>query len=431
MLTTTLAVFALLFILVLARIPIGVSMAVSGAVGYMSVVGLKPALSVLASTPIRTAVDPALGLIPLFILMGTAATASGLSADLYRAGRYWVGHFKGGLAIATIAASAGFAALCGSSVAGAATMSKIALPPMRSFGYDSGLAAGTVAAGGTLGILIPPSVALALYGILTEQDIRLLFIAGILPGVLAVAMHMITIAVIARLYPGQLPAAERVGWGDRFASLVPLMPVAAIFVSVIGGMYGGLFTPTEAAAIGAVLTIAAGFARRSLGMAQLFDALIEAARLTASVFLILIGALIFGYFLAITRVPQDIAAYVGLLGLGVHGTLIVLLIGYLLLGCILDSLAMIVLTIPIVFPMVVSLGIDPIWFGVLVVVAIEVGLISPPIGMNVFVISNVEKDIPITRIFRGVLPFVAADIARLALMLAFPALVLFLPRLMA
>ncbi|MEJ8572574.1 TRAP transporter large permease [Microbaculum marinum] len=419
--------FAALFALMVLQVPIGIAMAIVGFAGYATVVGFGPAMSVLASAPIRTASDPALALLPLFILMGVAAFRSGISARLFDAGLKTLGHWRGGLALSTIAASAGFAAICGSSAAGAATMTRIALKPMRDSGYDEGVAAATIAVGGTLGILIPPSVALAVFGILTEQDIGRLFVAGLVPGILAVVMHMGVIAIISRVSPESLPQGARFGWRDRLAAYAKIWPIVLIFLLVLGGMYYGYFTPTEAAAMGAIFTLAIGVLRGQLPIREIGGALVETCRTSASIFLILIGAVMFGYFLAVTGAPHMIAGWIGTLDLPPLVILALILFGYLILGCFLDSLAMIVLTVPIIFPIIQHLGFDPIWFGVLVVITIELGLITPPVGLNVFVIKSMETSLPLGAIYRGVLPFVGMEILRLALLTAFPWLVLALP----
>lgn len=419
--------FMVLFVLMILQVPIGIAMGIVGFGGFAIVVGVGPALNILASSPFRTASDPALSLLPLFILMGVLAFRSGVSDRLFEAGFKTFGHRRGGLALSTIAASAGFAAICGSSAAGAATMTKIAYEPMKTAGYRPGLAAAVIAVGGTLGILIPPSVALAVYGILTEQDIGKLFIAGIVPGAMAVIMHMAVIALIARRDPKSFPAGPRFGWSERFRSYMSIWPVALIFLFVLGGMYIGLFTPTEAAGMGAIFTLLLGLLRGQLNLKDVWESLVETTRTSASIFVILIGAVVFGYFLAITGAPAMIADGIGGLGLAPVPTLAVILLGYLILGCFLDSLAMIVLTVPIIYPIIVGLGFDPILFGVLLVITIELGLITPPVGLNVFVIKSMQRDLPLGSIFKGVLPFVAMDIVRLATLVAFPWLILALP----
>jgi tripartite ATP-independent transporter DctM subunit len=419
--------FAALFAMMILRVPIGIAMGLVGVGGFAAVTGWKPALNLLAQSPIRTVTDFNLTLIPFFVLMGVLATNSGMSRELFRAGRHWFGFMKGGMAISTIGACAGFAAICGSSVATAATMTKIALPEMRKAGYPDEVSTGVIAAGGTLGILIPPSVVLAVYGYITEQDVGVLFIAGIVPGLLAVGMYM---AAVGLAYRRRLPAGERFYLGEAVRSLAGVWAVLLLFLLIIGSIYFGVSTATEAAAVGSFLTAVIGFLRGRLTPRLLLESLVEALRTSVAIYTILIGAIIFGYFLAITQSPQKITAWLVALDLGAYGTLALILVFFILMGCILDAMAMIILLVPIVFPIVTQLGFDPIWFGVIVVMTVELGLITPPVGMNVFVINSIAREISLTKIFRGVLPFVAADIVRLVLLVAFPALVLWLPETM-
>jgi len=419
--------FAVLFILLLARVPIGVAMGMVGIGGFGILAAWNPALNLLAISPIRTVTDYSLGLIPMFILMGAVASASGMSSELYRAANAFMGHRKGGLAMATITACGGFSAISGSSVATAATMSKVALPEMRRYGYPDSLATGTIAAGGTLGILIPPSIVLAIYGVLTDTDIGRLFIAGVVPGVLAILMYLATVRIYLAVFKIDLPVQERAGWGERMASLKGVWAIILLFAFVIGGIYGGIFTPSEAAGMGAAGAIIISAARGRLGWRKLFQCLLESIQVTAGIFMILIGAILFGYFLTITQVPQKIANYLLALDLGAYPTLLIILLFLLLLGCILDAMAMIILMIPILFPVAMALGFDPIWFGIVIVMTVELGLITPPIGMNVFVINSLARDVSLQKIYAGVMPFVLTDIIRLGLILLFPAIVLFLP----
>jgi C4-dicarboxylate transporter DctM subunit len=419
-----LAGFAALFLMMLIRVPIGIAMALVGVGGFAAIAGWSPALNLLAISPVRTVTDYNLSLIPMFILMGVLATASGMSKELFRAGHAWLGNFRGGLALATIGACGGFAAICGSSVATAATMTNIALPEMRRFGYRDDLATGVIAAGGTLGILIPPSVVLAVYAFITEQDVGRLFIAGILPGLLAIAMYMATVRIA---WGRRLPAGKRVPWRERLASLRGIWAVMLLFVLIIGGIYLGVVTPTEAAAAGAFLTAVIGVLRRQLDGRAILGCLIEALRTTVAIFTILIGALLFGYFLAITQTPQKLTGFLVALDLGSYGTLALILALFVLMGCVLDAMAMVILLVPIVFPVIETLGFDPIWFGVIVVMTVELGLITPPVGMNVFVINSIVPDVSLVRIFRGVAPFILTDLLRLAVLVVFPWLVLFLP----
>lgn len=419
--------FAALFLLMMLRVPIGISMILVGSAGFAGIIGINPALSQLATVPLRVATDEVFGVIPLFILMGTFAATSGMSAELYKASHAWVGHRRGGLAMATIMACGGFAAICGSSVASAATLGRVALPEMQRYGYRQTLATGTIAAGGTLGILIPPSVVLAIYGIITEQDIALLFMAGLIPGLLAVALYLGLVLLIASIDPDAAPAAGSFDLREAVSSLRGIWAVSVLFVFVIGGIYLGVFTPTEAAAMGAAGTLILTMLRRTLNLATMYQALVEATRMTGAIFVIAIGAVIFGFFLTVTRVPQNLAGMIGALEWPPTAVLVIIILGYLALGMFLDSLAIILLTVPIMFPVVTQLGYDPIWFGILLVMVIEIGLITPPYGMNVFVLKSVSPDLKLNTIYLGVAPFVLTDFLRVILIVLFPALVLWLP----
>jgi tripartite ATP-independent transporter DctM subunit len=420
--------FLSLFALMMLRVPVGIAMGLVGVLGFGYLIGdIGPALKILAQSPIRTATDAEFAVIPLFLLMGAFASASGMSRELFRASNTFLGHLRGGLGIATIAACGGFAAICGSSVATAATFSKVAYPEMRQHGYPQSFATGVIAAGGSLGIMIPPSTVFAVYGLITEQDIGKLFIAGIMPGLLAVGMYIATINIISFVRPDFLPAGPRHSWTERIESVRDIWAVVLLFIFVIGGLYGGLFTATEAAGMGAAGALIISVLRGKLSYADFWRCLIESLRTTAAVFTILIGALIFGYFLTITQVPQKLTEFLTGLGLGPYGVLVLIMLMYLALGCIMDAMAMIILTIPIVFPVIKALGFDPIWFGVIIVMTVELGLIHPPVGMNVFVIKSVIKDVKLSTVFYGVMPFVLTDICRLAILIAFPIIALWLP----
>jgi len=420
--------FVSLFALMMLRVPVGIAMGTVGVLGFGYMVGdMGPALRLLAQSPIRTATDAEFAVIPLFLLMGAFASSSGMSRELFRASNTFLGHLRGGLGIATIAACGGFAAICGSSVATAATFSKVAYPEMRQYGYPQSFATGVIAAGGSLGIMIPPSTVFAVYGLITEQDIGKLFIAGVVPGILAVGMYILTINVIAFVRPGYLPKTPWHSWSERFAALRDIWAVVLLFAFIIGGLYAGMFTATEAAGMGAAGAFIIAVLRRKLSHEEFMRSLIESLRTSASVFTILIGALIFGYFLTITQTPQKITEILTGLGLGPYGVLVLIMLMYLVLGCIMDAMAMIILTIPIVFPVIKALGFDPIWFGVIIVMTVELGLIHPPVGMNVFVIKSVVKDVKLSTIFYGVMPFVLTDILRLAILIAFPILATWLP----
>ena len=419
--------FVVLFVLMLLRVPIGMAMGLVGVSGFAYLVGGGPALKIVGHTTMRTVTDYNFAVIPLFLLMGAFATTSGMSRELFRAANAFVGHLRGGLGIGTIAACGGFAAICGSSVATAATFSKVAYPEMRRFGYPQSFATGVIAAGGTLGIMIPPSTVFAVYGLITEQDVGKLFIAGIVPGILAVIMYMATISIIGAARPGYLPAGPRHSWQERLAGLRDVWATILLFAFVIGGIYGGVFTATEAAGCGAGGAFIIGLLRRRLSRADILRALLETTRVTAAVFTILIGALLFGYFLTVTQTPQKVTEFLTGLGLGAYGVLAIILLMYLVLGCLMDALAMIILTVPIIFPVIKALGFDPIWFGVIVVMTVELGLIHPPVGMNIFVIKSVIDDVKISTIFYGVLPFIITDLIRLAILVAFPILATWLP----
>ncbi len=416
-----------LFALMLLRFPIGLAMGAVGVVGFGSLVGFAPALKLLAQSPIRTATDAGFAVIPMFLLMGTIASISGMSSELFQAANSFLGHRKGGLGMATIAACAGFAAISGSSVATAATFSAVAYPEMRRFHYPQSFATGVIAAGGTLGAILPPSLVLAVYSLITQQDVGRLYIAGIIPGVLAVIMYVTTIAIIGAVRPGHLPAGPRSSWAQRLAALKGVWAITLLFVFIIGGMYGGAFTPTEAAAMGAGGAFVIAVARGRLTMRQFLDCLQRALRTSAAIFSILIGALLFGYFLTITQTPQGVSAFLTSLGLGRYGVLMLIMLMYLVLGCVMDAMAMVILTVPIIFPVITGLGFDPIWFGIIIVMTVELGLIHPPVGMNVFVIKSVVGDVGIGTIFVGVIPFVITDIIRLAILIAFPILSTWLP----
>jgi tripartite ATP-independent transporter DctM subunit len=417
------ALLALLFL----RMPIGIAMSLVGAVGLAVLNSADAALVALGSYPYSYSAVHSLSVIPLFVLMGNFAVVSGMSSDLYAAAYTWVGHRRGGLASATILGCAGFAALSGSSVASAITMGRVALPEMRRYAYDERLATGTVAAGGTLGILIPPSTILVVYALLTEQSIGRLFLAGFLPGLLLTLLFVVTIAVVTRFRPQFGPPGALASMVERVSALKRAGALVTVVVVTIGGIYAGVFTVTEAAAVGAGLTLAHAIWRRRLTRATLSDALLQTVRTTAMVFLILIGAHIFSPFLAITRIPTDLAEAMMSLGLPPLGVLAIVLAAYIVLGMFLEGFAMMVLTIPIVFPILTALGYDPIWFGIIMVIVLEMGLISPPVGINVFVVKGVAEDVPMGRIFSGIVPFWVAMLVCVALLVAFPQIALVLP----
>jgi C4-dicarboxylate transporter, DctM subunit len=419
--------FVALFTLMLLRMPIGLAMGAVGVIGFGVLSGFGPALKLLAESPIRTATDAGFAVIPMFLLMGTIASASGMSGELFQAANSFLGHRKGGLGMATIAACGGFAAISGSSVATAATFSAVAYPEMRRFQYPQSFATGVIAAGGTLGAILPPSLVLAVYSLITQQDVGRLYIAGIVPGILAALMYIATITVIGVVRPNYLPKGPRSSWKERVAAVRGVWAITVLFLFVIGGMYGGAFTPTEAASMGAGGAFLIAVARGRLAMTQFMECLMRALRTSAAIFSILIGALLFGYFLTITQTPQHVTQFLTNLGLERYEVLVLIMLMYLVLGCVMDAMAMVILTIPIIFPVITALGFDPIWFGVIIVMTVELGLIHPPVGMNVFVIKSVVRDVGISTVFIGVIPFVITDILRLAILISFPILSTYLP----
>jgi C4-dicarboxylate transporter, DctM subunit len=423
--------FVALFALMLLRVPVGMAMGLVGISGYAYLAGAGPALKLIGQSSMRTVTDYNFGVIPMFMLMGAFVSQSGVSKELFRAANAFIGHLRGGLGVATVLACGGFAAICGSSVATAATFSSVAYPEMRRFGYPQSFSTGVIAAGGTLGAMLPPSTVLAVYAILTQQDIGKLFMAGIMPGLLAMLLYVLTIMVIVRLRPQWLPKGQSTTWRERLLGLKDVWAPLVLFLFVIGGLYGGFFTPTEAGGVGASGACLLGVLRGQLRKPEILSALLSATRTAAAVFTVLIGALLFGYFLTVTQVPQSMTACLTSLGLGRYAVLALIMLMYLVLGCLMDAMAMIILTVPIIFPVIVQLGFDPIWFGVIIVMTVELGLIHPPVGMNVFVIKSVVKDVSFTTIFKGVLPFVATDLLRLLILIAFPAIALWLPQRMA
>jgi C4-dicarboxylate transporter, DctM subunit len=419
--------FLVLFALMLLRVPVGMAMGLVGVSGFAYLVNGEAALKIIGHTSMRTVTDYTFGVIPMFLLMGAFVTNSGMSRELFRAANGFLGHRRGGLGVATIAACGGFAAISGSSVATAATFSAAAYPERRRYGYPQSFATGVIAAGGTLGAMLPPSTVLAVYGIITEQDIGKLFIAGILPGILAASMYMTTVAIIVWARPNYLPAGPRASWRQRLEGLRDIWATLLLFCFVIGGLYGGLFTPTEAGGMGAGGAFLIGVLRGRLTRTDVRRSLLQATRTAAAVFTVLIGALLFGYFLTITQTPQKVTLFLTGLGLGRYGVLALIMLMYLVLGCLMDALAMVILTVPIIFPVIKELGFDPIWFGIIIVMTVELGLIHPPVGMVVFVIKSVIPEVNFSTIFKGVLPFIVTDLIRLVILIAFPIIALWLP----
>lgn len=423
----SLLVLGLLFVLLAAGMPIGFAMGLSAFLGTLLLIDGGAALELLGQTAYEIALTYNLSVLPMFVLMGYIAGEARLSESLYRACNAWLGHRRGGLALATIGGCGAFAAICGSSLATAATMAQIALPEMRRYNYDDRLATGAVAAGGTIGILIPPSIIMVIYGLLTETSISKLFLAGFLPGLLTVAGFMLAIAVMTRINPQLGPPAERATTRARLLAMRDVWGAAALFLLVIGGLYAGIFSPTEAASIGAVGAVVLSLLNRSFSWTMLGRSLLDTVKTTAMIFTILIGAILFNNFLILASMPTLISGWITALPLGKTAILMVIIGMYFILGCLLDSLAMILLTIPIVFPIVSALGYDPVWFGIIIVMVVELGLITPPIGMNVFVIKGIARDVPLETIFRGVTPFIAAQIVLILILVAFPEIALWLP----
>ena len=419
-----------LLTLLLVRIPVAFAMFIVGFLGLWIVDGLHVATGLLASETFTLASKPELVVIPLFILMGNVASATGMSRQLYDAAYAMIGHVRGGLASATIIGCGGFAALSGSSVASALTMGKVSLQEMDRFNYDSRLSTGSVAAGGTLGILIPPSTGFVIYAILTEQSIGRLFMAGILPGLLLLSLFVLTVILMCLLRPEYGPPGPRTTMAEKRKALVGALPILVLVIVTIGGIYRGFFSPEEAAGVGAGLAVIYGFVTRKLAFMELVDAVKDSVVTTATVMLILIAAHLLNPFFALTHITEVVGNFLAMLDLGVLGTLLFILLVYLVLGCFLEGFAMLVLTLPIFFPVVLELGIDPIWFGVLVVLTLEMGLISPPVGINVFIVKSVAPAVPLGQIFRGVIPFWLAMIVALAILIAFPQISLFLPNTM-
>lgn len=418
---------AVLLLMLAARVPVAVAMFLVGLGGIAILRNPSVALSYLASESFSLASSADLLVIPLFILMGNVASEAGMSRRLYDAAYAWIGHWRGGLASATVVGSGGFAALSGSSVASALTIGKVSLGEMKRFGYAPRLATGAVAAGGTLGILIPPSTGFILYAILTQQSIGRLFLGGVLPGLLLMALFMGTILLLTSLNPALGPKGPVTPWAGRLRAMLGALPMFGLVVAVIGGIYGGLFSPTEAAAIGAGLAVVYGLASRNLGLRGLGRALTDSVSTTAVVMLILIAAHVFGPFLALSHLTTMIGNALTALPFGPHGILLVILACYLVLGCFMEGFAMLVLTMPIFFPVITALGFDPIWFGVVVVVMLEMGLITPPLGMNVFIVKSVAAEVELSEIFRGVAPFLLAMIVLVGLLILFPGIALVLP----
>ncbi|MDZ7591927.1 MAG: TRAP transporter large permease [Rubrivivax sp.] len=430
------ASFPVLLVLIFLRVPIGLAMLVVGLVGSWQVYGgAAPLLNQMKTMAYSQFSSHSLSIVPLFLLMGQFATLGGMSRALFKCAEAFIGHRRGGVAMAAVGACAGFGAICGSSLATAATMGQVALPELKRAGYANSLAAGTLAAGGTLGILIPPSIVLVIYAILAEQNIAKLFAAAFVPGILAALSYMLVVNIVVRIRPSLAGSMAPVPWPERLQALAAVWPVVVIFVVVVGGIYSGAFTPTEGAAVGAVATGVLAVWQGGLTRRNFIGAFEATASASAMVFLIVLGAAAYNTFLALSQLPQELAGWVGDQGFSPYMVLCAILLFYLVFGCVMDSLSMILLTVPIFFPMVSGLdfGLSPeevaIWFGILVLIVVEVGLITPPVGMNLFVIKSMSPDISIRDAYRGVWPFVTADLLRVLLLVVFPGITLFVLRL--
>ena len=432
---TSIIGFIVVLALVLLRMPIAIAMGLVGIIGYAQETTLRASISMAGRLIIDTAQDYGLSVVPLFILMGLFVNKGGLSRELYRVSYVFLGHFKGGLAMATIMACGGFAAICGSSLATAATMSKVALPEMRKYGYSDELSTASIAAGGTLGILIPPSVILVIYGLLTETSIGKLFIAGVVPGLIGIFFYLLAVRFIVMRNSKAGPAGEVSSWKERFDAFKNVWAVTALFFLVIGGLYGLFnfwpfnltFSPTEAAGMGAAGAFLIALSRRQLTFNDIKAVLKETSHTTAILFSVMIGASMFSNFVNLAGLPEGLLALVNQTGLSPMTVMLFIILIYILLGCVFESLSMLLLTVPIFFPLVTSLGFNPVWFGIVVVVVTEISLITPPVGLNVFVLKGVVVDVSTGTIFKGVTPFWVVDIFRLALIVFVPWLVLFLP----
>ncbi|WP_291215241.1 TRAP transporter large permease [Hydrogenophaga sp.] len=423
--------FMAVFFMAFLRIPLAVAMAIAGMVGMGLMRGWQPAFASTSQVIFETGFHYVLSVIPLFVLMGNLVARAGMARELFTAANAFVGHRKGGLAMASIIASGGFGSICGSSIATAATMTRVAYPEMKSHGYKDTLATGAIAAGGTLGILIPPSTILVIYGIITETDIGKLFVAGILPGLVAISCLCLGVVYVTWRDPAAGPRAERFTWAQRLKAIRGIWGVVVLFGMVIGGIYGGVFTATEGAGVGAAGAFFFALLRGSLTPRVLMDILVESTRTTAMLFTILIAAMIFTNFINFTTMPGDLRDFVLQFSPNPIMVVVMMMGIYLMLGMVMEELAIVLLTIPVFFPVIIGLGFDPVWFGILIVTIVEIGMISPPVGLNLFVINSLLPNVKLGTIYRGVWPFVMADIVRLGILIAFPAIALYLPSLMS
>ena len=420
----------LMFLLLALRMYIGMAMAIVGFLGLCFLIGFDAGTGILGITPLAEGSSYTLSVIPLFVLMGQFAFISGISTDIYKTVYAWMGHFRGGLAMATVLACAGFAAVCGSSLATGATMGMVAIPEMKKYRYDHRLSMGCVAAGGTLGILIPPSIGFVIYGILTEVSIGKLFMAGFIPGVLLASIFIIAVYVQCKVNPEMGPRGLKATWKEKIKSLAGTWGMLLLFVIVMGGIYMGVFTPTEAAGVGAFGAFIFALLKGRINMKSLIQCLMDTGKTTAMIFLIIIGANIFSTFLGLARLPMGLADFIAALALPKTIILIGIILIFIALGCVMDCYAIMILTVPIIFPVIEALQFDPIWFGVIMVIVLEMGLITPPVGLNVFVLKAAAPDVPLTTIFKGIWPFLLSALIAIALLLIFPRIALFLPSLM-
>lgn len=421
---------AALFILIFSRMPVGFVMAIIGFLGFGYLVSFDASLNMIAKDVFSVFGSYNLTVIPLFVLMGQIAFHAGISTRLFDAAYKFIGHLPGGLAIATIGACAAFAAICGSTNATAATMAAATLPEMKRYNYKPGLATGVVAAGGSLGILIPPSVIFIVYGILTEQSIGKLFMAGLLPGIMLTVLFILAIIIWTTVDPEQGPKGPRTTLSDKIKSLSGLLETLLLFLLVMGGLFVGFFTPTEAGAVGAFGTLVVAVVRRNLTWHRFVNSLFETTRMSCMILVIVAGATIFGHFLAISRIPFDIANWIAGFQMPPYAVMSIIILLYLIGGCVIDALALIMLTVPIFFPVVTNLGYDPLWFGVIIVLVTQIGVITPPVGVNVYIVGGVARDVPLQTIFKGVIPLLIALIIGTFLLIPFPQIALFLPGLM-
>jgi len=418
---------AALFGLIMLRVPVAMAMGLVGVVGYAAIDGWERAFIAAGLTPYDLTDKYDLTVVPLFVLMGSVASRAGMSAELYRAANAMFSGLRGALAMGTIGACAGFGAICGSSLATAATMTRVAVPEMRRYGYDEKIATGVVASGGILGVLIPPSVVLVVYAIIAEQGVPQLFAAALFPGLASAALHIVVIAAIGYLQPHRLPTSASLPFGQRISELGQLWKMVILFGIAVGGIYSGFMSPTEAAAVAAFAAIVIAFATRSMNGRSFFEALLESIWTTGVLFIIVIGAFLFSYFMALTQLPNAVTEWVQALGVGPWVVILMMVVFYIVLGCFLDAISMILITVPVFLPIALALGYDGIWFGILVLVAVEVGMITPPVGLNIFVIRAQMPDIALGDVFRGIVPFLAAHFALIALLMLLPGLALWLP----